>query len=784
MNVQSSMRLLSLVNTVLFCCSLLWFSPAQAQKAAKPSQMAKQAADYEKMGDFQQAAVFFEQAYNAAEDGKDEWMYRAGRNYMQMRDYANAAKCLEVVKDEHNNKSYDKAPYYYALALKQTGKYTEAKAAFEGFLKNYKGSDVEKLREGINTEIKGCSFGERLTSNASADFVIQHLDANINTDKAEFGPIPFGDGVLYFSSTVSGTGKIYRTQRKDKNSNSWIPRQSPSIFAGKMEKPHFGNGSFTPDGKRFYFTQCDVGNPEPKCYIYLMVEEEGTWSNPIKLPDYINAEGYTATHPFVTISEDKEILYFSSNRDGGRGGMDLWYCTRTAGSRGNNFTLPKNLGMNINTSGDEITPYYDLEAQTLYFSSDGWQSLGGLDIFKSTGSITKWEVPQNMGIPINSPADDLYFVLAKGHGGGYFVSNRIWEPTKMATTNNDIFYFGDKKIEVVIKGKITDAQAPEKGIMEDVSIKLFERTEGGDEIVEDRMLAVGEYKFVLQPKKNYVVEITKEGYNKATFLIDTYKFERSEEHTKDVAMEIPSLSYAEMLALIVPPPHNSAKNAYTLPTTPPNDPRTNEPAKEGSALYNLFKEVEEIAEESPTRQLYYSGPEKLVPLPKEEPAIAKNEPKKKNEPKTEPKVEPKKDLSKGPIKNFKDEQYQPADKGVTFKVQVAAVRKFREKSYRELQTIPNIRLEFEPIEGGMTRVLLVPEAKTDEGTDGFKTKADALDCLLFIINNTRFFSKSFVARYENNQRVGEGFRGWDEEESQKGTGEDTPKAESPKSDEE
>ena len=736
--------------------------PSQtAWSQRKPSAIAKQAADYEKNGDFQNAAVFYEQAFNAAENGKPEWMYKAGRAYMEIRDYANAAKCLEEVREEHNNKNYDKPAYRYALALKQTGQYTEAKVAFEDFLRNYRGSDADKMRDLVQTEIKGCVFGEQLATKANANVFIQHLDASINTDKTEFGPIPFSDGVLYFSSTVSGAAKIYRTQRKDRAGNTWIPRQSPSIFAGKMEKPHYGNGSFTPDGKRFYFTQCELTGVKPKCAIYLMVEEQGTWSNPIKLPDYINAEGANNTHPFVVIEEDKEILYFSSDRDGGRGGLDLWYCTRTAGSQGNNFTLPKNLGMNINTPGDEITPYYDAETQTLYFSSNGWQSLGGLDIFRAQGSMMKWELPQNLGLPFNSPADDLYFIQARSHNGGYFVSNRIFEPSKMSTTNDDIYFYGEKRIEVILTGRITDAQAPEKGSLEDVSVRLFEQNEGGEEIVEDRMLALGEYKFVLQPKKKYLVEIQKQGYSKVSFLVDTYQFDRSETHTKDVALEIPTMSYADMLALIVPPPHNSPANPYTLPETPPIDPLTQALAQEGSALYNLFKEVEEIALNSPTRQVYYLDPESIGPfIPKKpEPPVVQKEPIKKPQPSPSP---PKQLDNIGPIRNFQPEQYQEAPPNVAYKIQLSAVRKFREPSYRDVKKIPGMKLEFEPTSGGLTRILLVPENLNEDQTQGFKSKADALDLLLYVINHTRF-DRSFVAEYQDNQRVGEGFRGWSEE---------------------
>lgn len=746
------------LSILLFFSFLSFYNPLEAQKKTKPEKMAKQAADLEKNGDFMQAGTYYKSAFEAKPD-KIDWAYRAGLCFMEMRDYANAVESFRALKDIHNNKNYDKPSLKYALALKQTGAYEEAKKAFESFIAKYNGSDKSLMREMVDVEIKGCNFAIRARENIDSDVSIELLDANINTDKTEYAPIPFGTDVLYFSSTVSGSSKIYRSQKKDPNSKSWIPRQSPSLFAGKMEKPHFGNGSFTPDGKRFYFTQCDIEDiVKPRCAIYLMVEENNVWSTPIRLPDYINAEGATSTQPFVTIVGDKEILYFSSDRDGGKGGMDLWYSTRMANSRGNNFTLPKNLGMNINTPADEITPFYDNETETIFFSSNGWQSAGGLDIFKSKGALTKWELPENMGMPVNSAADDLYYVVNRAHGGGYLVSNRIIEPIKTSTTNEDIFYFGEKRIEVTLRGSIYDKEDPEQAQLGDISIRLFEIIEdGNEEMLENRMLAVGEYKFILKPKKRYLIEMVKEGYAKASFEVNTNDFYKSETHVKDVGLEVPKMSREQLLALIVPPAYNSLEKTYTLPNEPPLDPLTKRKAEEGSALYTVFLEVQEIASESPSNQVYYNSLGGLSAY--SPPLIAQNEP--KPEPKPEPapvdKIE-----QEGPIKNFED--YSEEEEGIVYKVQVAAVRKYREKYYAELSSIINYKMDFEVIEGNnLTRVMIVPEGENADATIGFKSKAKALDFLVYLVNNTRF-KRAFVARYESGERVGKGFRGWDEEE--------------------
>ena len=142
-----------------------------------------------------------------------------------------------------------------------------------------------------------------------------------------------------------------------------------------------------------------------------MIKKSGNaWSQPERLPDYINMKGVTATHPFPVHIGGQEFLYFASSRTGGRGGMDIWYVTRDLGIDNNDFTFPVNLGPSVNTLGDEITPYYDQTEGALYFASNGLISIGGFDVFSSRGTEVNWSVPENVGLPYNSSADDYFFI--------------------------------------------------------------------------------------------------------------------------------------------------------------------------------------------------------------------------------------------------------------------------------------------------------------------------------------------------------------------------------------
>jgi tetratricopeptide (TPR) repeat protein len=733
--------------------SIITIGVSSAQKTLPWKKRVKMAENYEKSGDFYQAAVYYEGVYSEKPD-KEEYIYKAGDCYYLLRDYSGAVKALAVVKDK--NEDYDKPGYKYALALKQTGKPESAKSEFESFIKSYPTDkeDYGSLKQACENEIKGCDFALKIKEYTNDAVNIELLDAKINTNKTEFAPIPFNDDVLYFSSSSTGAAKIYRSKKKGDN---WSRPQVPKIFEGKMEKPHYGNGTFTEDGSRFYFTQCELPDGKPSCSVFVMTKVSAeVWSEATILPDYINAEGTNTTHPHVVTVDNKEILYFVSDREGGRGGLDIWFTTRTSDSQSNNFTLPKNLGRNINSAGDEITPFYNKAEGVLHFSSNGRVSAGGLDIFKSKGEKLQWEIAQNLGFPFNSSADDLYFVVSESHGGGYFVSNRILFPNKSATTDDDIFYYGENKVVVTIFGEITDADNPNGGPLTDVNVKLF----NGDELVEDRMLSMGEYRFKLAPKKQYSVEISKEGYSLASFDINTSQFEYDEDVKKNIALQAPKVASTDpepdptpdpetidwdvVRFKIVPPEYNSRDNPYPFPEEP-IDPVTGE-AYVGPYL-EIYTEIKrDIVDLSNEGKVYYDGEDgELLPFMGE--VVVDNDP--------EPDPEP------NPI----EEVYQDtevAEKGTVYKIQVSAVRRYSSTKYADLEKIG--KLAFEDIHDGIRRVMVIPEEMNDEGIEGFKSKGNALNILSYIMNNTRF-ENAFVIKVVNGERVGEGFRGWEEEDN-------------------
>ena len=441
---------------------------------------------------------------------KTKLIYQAGDLYQMAKDYHKAAECFQHVLDDH--KQFPKVRFQYAQALKQNGQYDEALPQFLLYLNNYDGKDHEAESQKVQQEIAGVDFAIQNLDKKNKDVDLIHLDEHINTPANEFAPIPFSDDILYFSATHDGKTSVFHSEQV---AGIWTSPEMPTGIEMPLQL-QFGNGSFSPGAARFYFTGCkNVESKDEKtlnCQIYMMKRQELGWSKPLRLRDYINLQGAITTHPFVMQKGKKEILFFSSDRKGGYGGMDIWYSIRDIAADDIDFDAPKNLGSMINTSGDEVTPYFDGDEETLYFSSNGRATMGGLDIFKSKGAAGSWATPENLGVPYNSGADDLYYIKNQSKTGGYFVSNRNFGMEKISSRDEDIFGFTFvKPQDLIVKGIIQDKIA--KSAINDATVSLYEiKAKDDQRLLTSMNASQGNYQFTLLPDKRYHLEVEKDGY--------------------------------------------------------------------------------------------------------------------------------------------------------------------------------------------------------------------------------------------------------------------------------
>jgi tetratricopeptide (TPR) repeat protein len=458
-----------------------------------------------------EAAEHFDAAF-LLKPQKLELAYNAANAFRTCRDYAKAAERFHNLL---NNPKYPDARLDYALALQQKGEFDEAIPEFSIYLNNYNNKDRAIVSERIEDHINGCLLGIKQADSAKlAPVKLEHLD--INTADNDIAPVPFGDDVLYFTTINSANNaKIFRSQQA--NANTWSAGTPLSSLKISEETP-FGNGTFSPDGSRFYCTMCQEmgrkGEKKRNCGIYFLKRTNDGWTPPTRLPDRINALEGNTTHAFVLHKGNKEIMFFSSNRTGGQGGMDIWLTARFKADENSEFEAPLNLGAIVNTEGDEVTPFYDAEATALYFASNGRATVGGLDIFRTEGFQQRWTSPANIGAPYNSSADDYYFARNATKTGGFFVSNRAFGMEKIGTRDDDIFQFlYDDRNELTISGQIFDKRTTT--LLENARTSLYEKRNSASNdgrLLSSVMCPTGVFKFPLLPKKSYSLEIEKDGF--------------------------------------------------------------------------------------------------------------------------------------------------------------------------------------------------------------------------------------------------------------------------------
>jgi len=541
---------------------IFYGQPSETIKYLNTWQIKKIAKNTEKIGDTY-SAIEYNESLKSRNSKVD--LYNLAHLYYKTRNYPIAEKYFNE-SFEQDKEANVEALFYRGLMKKMQGNYKEAKEDFNLFSKMIKGSKLQEIyKKKVKNEIDGCDLALKLIQNP-LDVFILHLDTSINSAHAEASPCPYtGNSFIYSSlkanklfyidlnnDTVFPSHRLYLAKKRGEK---WT---NIGLFEKQFNEQNVNvlNPALNPSGNRLYFTKCQKNwKNKTICSIYMSEKIEDKWTEPVKLENGINDPEYTSTQPTVGIDSktQSEVLYFVSDRPGGKGGLDIWYSLYNP--KKNEFKTPKNVGNKINTPGDEMTPFYEVETKTLYFSSDGWPSMGGLDIFKAQGELTQFSSPENIGYPINSSVDDLYFVVSKTREGGFFVSNRKGIiPLLHETCCDDIFeYRWANYISIVLKGKIyaikdsTLYQQLEKQIVtKDFIEELDEETNKVDPLPNKQVDLYlfqnnekiflksvltnekGEFSFNLEPKKDYKVLIDNYGFFNKELSITTQNITQSD----------------------------------------------------------------------------------------------------------------------------------------------------------------------------------------------------------------------------------------------------------------
>ena len=401
--------------------------------------------------------------------------------------------------------------FYYAQALRNNGKYDEAKQYYSEY------AAVSDPNDRRSQEIlKGISVVGLLDKDNPA-YTIQCL--SINTPQSDFGPCMYKDQLLFASNRendiiVKRTDvwtkmpflQIYVSD-VDSNNNC----SKPVLFNSGKANGRFHEGPVAIDQSLndMYITRSNYmkkpvksSDETVKLKIFRLVFNTAAnkWGEKIINDFPYNSDQYSCAHP--TISRDGQELYFASDMPGGLGGSDIYVCKKDGGIWGK----PQNL-KEINTPGEEMFPFIS-EDGTLYFASNGHFGLGGLDVYQIKKVGDKWGKLANLGAPVNSSKDDFAYVENGAGSKGYFTSNRTG-----GIGDDDIYSFTKEGLKIC--GEVIDDATKAK--LDMATVKLYDGTVLKKTIQTDEN---GAFCFEVEPNKKFVLVASKQDYMTNDLLVD------------------------------------------------------------------------------------------------------------------------------------------------------------------------------------------------------------------------------------------------------------------------
>jgi outer membrane protein OmpA-like peptidoglycan-associated protein/Tol biopolymer transport system component len=393
---------------ILFVLTFIYSVPGWSQSVKK---LLKHGNKYYENGFYEEAVAQYKQAAELAPDDLTI-PYKIGLSYLESKYKHRALPYLQDVY-QHTQDSTSTLVFHLGLAYQYNHQFEKALEYFHHY------RNITENTYLVDQHIKQCNIGIEYVNNPK-NVEISNL-SKLNSDNQDYAPLITSDGksLIFTSRREGSTGgkKAYDNNYyediyivKKQNGNWQSPQQiSPNINTYY----HECGAAISPDGKTL-FIYVDEGDGD----IYYSTLTGDEWSVPLPLNQFINSPYRELS---VSINQEGDALYFSSNRPGGYGGFDIYVSRK---DRKGAWLEPENLGPKINTEADEDAPFIHPSGKSLFFSSKGHMGMGGYDIFQSRIYQGKWSTPINLGYPINTAQDDIYFVTSADNTFGYYATAR------------------------------------------------------------------------------------------------------------------------------------------------------------------------------------------------------------------------------------------------------------------------------------------------------------------------------------------------------------------------
>ncbi len=459
------------------------------------AQIAQGEKAYSRMA-YSQAAKYYEQGLKNDTSNYSAWSKMAD-SYRRIGDSRNAERAYAKVMGSKTGTANDN--YFYILTLLQNQRYVEAKREITSFANLNSGDPRAAMLEGCTRNLD-----EYLLKKGS--YTVKPV--NQNGMASDICAVAYGDGIVFISDrgtldmskmTNSSTDRPFYSPFYAKGTGAAFDEATPFETYAKSNY-HSGPLAFNAEGNLLIITRSSLADGKVakdeqgvvRLQLFSSAKATEGWGLEVAMP--FNSIQYSCMHP--SLSADGKTLYFASDMPGGQGGIDIWKSQWD----GTTWGTPVNAGNRVNTIGDEVFPFITTE-NILYFSSNGWPGLGGLDIYTSEMSGNEWTRAENLGGDVNSSNDDFAFTYNAITKTGYFSSNRTGQGI-----NDDLFFF--EKMCTNTNISITDEETGKPVI--GATVKIVENgVDIGNVLTDDS----GLINRCLNPSRNYEFITKRDKYN-------------------------------------------------------------------------------------------------------------------------------------------------------------------------------------------------------------------------------------------------------------------------------
>jgi outer membrane protein OmpA-like peptidoglycan-associated protein len=414
-NNNKALNYFLLIWLLIVSCSTSKNVNGQQSVSKKAQSLFNEGLKFQSYGEYEQAINLFKQSIKKAPKFLNAYDALANtyQKNNQLINSKNTYLKLLSLKSDHFFGLYELGNIYFDL-----GNIDSSEFYYRRFLRMNSSND--KYAQNAQLNLRNINFSRDAFKNP-VNVNPVNMGSSINSKDQEYSPaFAIDEKTIYITKRMGNLSDNRPNEDlyfAELNDESWdkVKDIGPPINTIENE----GAFSISSDGNYIFFTSCSRNGGKGQCDIWLTSKKNNRWDEPKNLQSPINTK-YWESQP--SISSDGRMLYFSSDRPGGYGGTDIWVSEFS----NSGWSAPKNLGPTVNTSKDEQFPFIHSDNRTLYFSSNGHPGLGKSDLYLTRKDVKlNWEIPINMGFPINSRGQDWNLVVARDGKTAYFSSNQL-----------------------------------------------------------------------------------------------------------------------------------------------------------------------------------------------------------------------------------------------------------------------------------------------------------------------------------------------------------------------